>query len=145
MGILTRLFGTEALPAVDKRSSRRKQPGALVHIFVFDSGPVAQEESKYVTTVVRSLLPESMAYEDVPISFYRDRKMPASIGRGRLHDLERATNYPFAWRQITQLNPSLIEGLKVGKEQYTFACEEYDSERGNRGILYAFYEITDVK
>ncbi len=145
MGILKRLFRTEAHQAVDKRIGRTKQQGALVHIFVFDSGPLVPDESKYVTTIARSLLPESMAYADVPISFYRDENMPTPIGRGRLHDLERATNYPFAWRMITQLNPALIEGLKVGKEHYTFACEEYDSERGNRGILYAFYEFTELK
>ncbi|MBM4161871.1 MAG: hypothetical protein FJ217_12345 [Ignavibacteria bacterium] len=116
--------------------------GALVHVFVFDSGPVPQDESKYVRGVVRSLLPETMAYADVPVTFFRDEKLLSTIGHAESSDVQRAIDYSFAWRMITQNSPELVGGLKAGKQKYTFSSEEYCGDAGNSGIVYAFYAMT---
>jgi hypothetical protein len=142
MGFLAQLFRTQKRDGASAEVKQSRQRGALVHVFLFDSGPASQEESRYVNTVVRSLLPEAMAYENLSIAFFRDENMPVDIGNGGRRSLEKATDYPFAWKKITAANSALVEGLKVGNERITFACEEYSSESGNRGILYAFYELT---
>jgi hypothetical protein len=141
MRILPKIFRGPKCSVDREDATRAKRQGPLVHVFVFDSGPAVREESKYVTTIVRSLLPEAMAYEDVPVSFCRDERMPAVIGRKGKPDIERATNYPFAWKKIVETDASLVAGLKAGREDFTFTWEEYDSERGNRGIVYAFYKL----
>jgi len=139
MGFLMNLFRRERSQGA--RRKVRKTHGSLVHVFLFDSGPEPQDHARYVKSVVRSLLPETMAYADLPVSFFRDENMPSDIGNGGQKDLEKGTSYPFAWEKIALTNGSLVEGLKVGKEDYTFSCEQYSSESGNRGILFAFYEI----
>ena len=141
MGILQKLFTPQKPEAELGVVPHPGRQGGLVHIFVFDSGPAVQEESKYARTLVRSLLPEAMAYQDVPVTFTRDETMPDVIGRGKSHDIELVTQYSFAWQTIRMVNPSLVEGLKVGNELFTFSWEEYSSESGNRGILFAFYEL----
>jgi hypothetical protein len=143
MGILQKLFPPETREPAMHYSSSPGRRGALVHIFVFDSGPRAKDESKYASTVARSLLPEAMAYPDVPVTFSQDDSMPPSIGRGKFHDIELVTHYSFAWQTIRRVNPILVEGLKVGDERYTFSWEEYSSESGNRGILFAFYGLME--
>ncbi len=143
MGILQKLFPPERsqpVPGVRPPSGRL---GALTHIFVFDTGPALQDEIKYTNTLVRSLLPEAMAYHDVAVTFTRDDTMPTLIGREKSHDIESVTHYSCAWKTIRSIDPALVEGLKVGKERYTFSWEEYSSESGNRGILFAFYELMD--
>ena len=141
MGILQKLFPLEKRdPGMGNIPPRGRQ-GALVHIFVFDAGPGGQLESRYASTLVRSLLPEAMAYHDVPITFTRDERMPALIGSEISHDLDSVTQYSFAWQTIRRVNPMLVDGLKVGDERYTFSWEEYSNESGNRGILLAFYEV----
>jgi hypothetical protein len=143
MGILQKLFPPEKRePKVGNITSPGRQ-GALVHIFIFDSDSTIQEESKYASTLVRSLLPEAMAYQGVPVTFTRDESMPTSMGREKSHDIESVTHYSFAWQTISRVKPALVEGLKVGDERYTFSWEEYSRESGNRGILFAFYELME--
>jgi len=143
MGILRKLFPPEKSEhGIGKIPSPCSQ-GALIHIFVFDSGPASKEEPRYASTLVRSLLPEAMAYQDVPVTFTRDESMPTVIGREQSHDIESVTHYSFAWQTIRRVNPGLVEGLKVGVERYTFSWEEYSSESGNRGVLFAFYGLID--
>lgn len=144
MGILQKLFPPEKRePEMGKTPSPGRQ-GALIHIFIFDSGSAIQEESKYASTLVRSLLPEAMAYQDVPVTFNRDESMPTVIGRENSHDIESVAHYSFAWQTIRRVKPALVEGLKVEDERYTFSWEEYSSESGHRGVLFAFYELIDL-
>jgi hypothetical protein len=143
MGILSKLLRKEEQAGKEQRHGRAKRQGPLVHVFVFDSGPVRQEEPKYVTNIVRSLLPEAMAYADVPITFFCDERMPKSIGRGKPPDLDRAMGYTAAWMKMSLKNSELVKGLKAGTEEFSFTWEEYSSDRGNRGILYAFYKLIE--
>jgi len=143
MGILSKLLRKKEQVGKEHRRGRAKRQGPLVHVFVFDSGPVLQDESKYVTNIVRSLLPEAMAYADVPITFFCDEKMPKAIGQGKAPDLDRAMGYTAAWMRMSIKNSELVKGLKAGAEEYTFTWEEYNSDWGNRGILYAFYKLIE--
>lgn len=114
---------------------------ALVHIYVFEAGTLEQRDPNYVSSLVRSLLPESMVYGEVPISFIFDQNMPAAIGHGTAPDVEKVTRYSFAWSKIKETDPDLVDGLKVGRENCTFSWEEYERAGGNRGVLFAFYEL----
>jgi len=42
---------------------------------------------------------------------------------------------------IAAENIKLLEGISTKREKFTFTWEEYHSDWGNRGILYAFYKL----
>jgi hypothetical protein len=122
----------------DEGMSRR---GDLVHIFVFDSSERGLADSRRLDSLVRSLLPESLAYDRVPVSFFVDKEIPSAVGRGTSHQLDVVMSYTFAWAKIKETNSSLVEGLRAGSEKCTFGWEEYEREGGNRGFLFAFYTL----
>ncbi|HCA81992.1 MAG TPA: hypothetical protein DEP53_19860 [Bacteroidetes bacterium] len=123
---------------VDDQAGRR---GDLVHIFVFDSAETGLEDSKKLNSLIRSLLPESLAYACVPVSFFVDKEMPPTVAQGTSRQLDVIMNYTFAWMKIKDTSSVLVEGLKVGRETCTFGWEEYTREGGHRGVLFAFYDL----
>jgi hypothetical protein len=143
MDILNRLFRRDKAKKIKPSPSAQKRQGPLVHVFVFDSGPILQEEEKYVTNVVKSLLPEALSLPDVPVTFFQDERIPDTIGQGKSPNLKRAMGYQNAWTRIAMKNKKLVDGIRPDKERYTFSWEEYHSDWGNRGILYAFYKLID--
>ncbi|MCX6143213.1 MAG: hypothetical protein NTZ35_08335 [Ignavibacteriales bacterium] len=144
LSVVTDFLGI-VLPRAKRAKDFRSSPcGTLVHIFVFETGKVERRDPTYVSSLVRSLLPESMVYGDVPISFFLDQNMPPAIGDGTTPDVEKITRYSFAWKKIMETNPALVEGLKVGNEKFTFGWEEYEREGGNRGVLFAFYRLEEA-
>jgi len=94
-----------------------------------------------VTNVVKSLLPEALSLPHVPVTFFRDEQMPEAMGQGKSPNLKKAMGYHSAWMRMAMKNKKLVEG--IDKDRYTFTWEEYHSDWGNRGILYAFYELVD--
>jgi hypothetical protein len=123
------------------KPKKKKRKGPLVHVFVFDSGPLLQDESKYVTNIVKALLPEALNYTNVPVTFRLDEKLPNKIGMGRKPNLKRAMGYSQGWMHIMAKRSNLVEGIKLEREKFTFTWEEYHSDWGNRGIIYAFYKL----
>lgn len=140
MGIWKSLFGAKSKAPATAAAKEKKQ-GPLVRVFVFDSGPVFQDEGYYAANVLKSLLPETLGKRQIPLSFRLDEKMPSNIGRGRPPDLKRAMDYVFAWMSIAAVDLKLADGIGGGDPKYTFTWEEYHSDQGNRGILYAFYRL----
>jgi len=141
MGLWKSLFGAKRkMPGTT--AATEKTQGPLVHVFVFDSGPVLQDEGKYVTNIIGALLPEAIGKPEVPVTFRIDERIPSQIGQGRSPDLKRAMDYRFAWMAIAATDMKLAEGIKSDKQEYTFTWEEFHSDWGNRGILYAFYKLT---
>jgi hypothetical protein len=118
------------------------QHGSLVHIFVFDAGGVRTRDPRYVTRLVRSLAPESVVYEGVPISVFVDMDMPDAVGQWTALQLDALMSYHLAWKKIKETDPALVEGLEAGNMNYTFSWKGYEGEDGSRGVLFAFYELT---
>ena len=144
MGILAHVFRTKRPDhEVFELRSPRKQ-GSLAHIFVFEANKVEHAAPSHLPSLIRSLLPESMVYGQVPISFFLDQAMPPTIGDGTTPDAEKITRYLFAWKKIMETNPALVKGLKVGHEKFTFAWQEYERDGGNRGVLLAFYRLEET-
>ena len=121
--------------------NERKKVGSLVHIFIFDSGPIPEDDEKYTANVVMSLLPDAMENPKLPIKIFDDQKMPKDIGQKDNSLLEKAMNYKYAWDIISATRIELVEGMSSEKQKFTFQCKEYQTGLGNRGILFAFYKL----
>lgn len=141
-------FFSRLLPVANTGHARTSgasatQQGPLVHVFVFDSGGAGDRDPRYVTRLVRSLVPESVAYEDVPISFFVDKDIPAAVAQCTALQLDALMNYRFAWSKIKETNPALVEGLEAGIMSFTFSWKGYEREDGGKGVLFAFYSLGD--
>ncbi len=143
LSVVTDLLGIKLSHAKRTNGLRSSPHGTLVHIFVFEDGETGHLDPNYVSSLVRSLMPESMVYGEVPISFFLDKDMPADIGDGKKPNVEKISRYAFAWMKIKEANPDLVEGLKVGTDKFTFSWEEYEHEGGSRGVLFAFYSLSE--
>jgi hypothetical protein len=143
VGFFSRLVSTRKTSRGAGRDEQVGRRGDLVHIFVFDSSENGLEDARKLDSLVRSLLPESLAYDRVPVSFFVDKEIPSAVGRGTAHQLDVVMRYTFAWAKIKATDSSLVNGLKAGCEKCTFGWEEYEREGGCRGLLFAFYDLPD--
>jgi hypothetical protein len=84
-----------------------------------------------------------MAYGEVPISFFVDKDMPSAVGQRASVQLDALMSYHFAWMKIKETNPALVEGLMAGNENYTFSWEGYKRDGQSRGVLFAFYRLSE--
>jgi hypothetical protein len=141
LDLVADFFGGKHSRADKTNKVRPSSRETLVHVFIFENGKGDHPNPGYVSSLVRSLMPETMVYGKVPISFFPDQNMPSAIGVGTTPDIEKISRYPFAWSKIRLTDPDLVEGLKVGKETFTFSWEEYEREDGRRGVLFAFYSL----
>ncbi len=143
MGILSRLFPSGRVVSEKRNNQSARQQGSLVHVFVFDSGEAGIRDPRYVSNLVRSLLPESMAYTDALISFFTDRGMPSTVGQNAQQEEEPLTRYPFACAKAKETQPSLVERSTEGRKKFTNTWQEYKGEEGNRGVVVAFYSVVE--
>lgn len=142
MGFLSRLLPVVKSGNPNMPGDGAMRHGPLVHIFVFDAGGVHTRDPRYVTRLVRSLVPESIAYEGVPITFFVDKNLPVAVASRTALQLDEIMSYHFAWRKIEETNHALVEEREEGVRNYTFSWKGYDRESGSRGVLVAFYSLS---
>lgn len=146
MGFFAKSVSARNVQRTGNSERPAKQMQNLVHIFVFDSSDEGLHKPRKLDSLVRSVIPESLAYSNVPVSLFIDSNMPSNVGHGMACVSESVAKYAFAWKKIEETDPLFAEALRPCSESYTFSCEEYERGRGHRGVVLAIYELLhDVK
>jgi hypothetical protein len=140
MGFFARIVSSRIDRNITGSELRGNQRQNLIHIFVFDSSGEGLEKSRRVNSLVRSVIPESLAYADVPISFFIDHLMPIGIGSINSSGRDTVRGYSFAWQKIGEANPEYVKAMEPEISGYSYACEEYGRGKGHRGVVIGIYE-----
>jgi hypothetical protein len=144
MGFFAKSGSTGQVQRTGDSERPAKQMQNLVHIFVFDSSDEGLHKPRKLHSLVRSVIPESIAYPNVPVSLFIDSNMPSTVGQGMGRVSESVAKYAFAWKKIEETEPLFAEALRPRSESYTFSCEEYERGGGHRGVVLAIYELSHV-
>ena len=140
MGFFARIVSSRIDRNITGSELRGNQRQNLIHIFVFDSSGEGLEKSRKVNSLVRSVIPESLAYADVPISFFVDHLMPIGIGSINSSGRVSVSRYSFAWQKIGETNLAYTGAMEPEMSGYSYTCEEYERGKGHRGVVIGIYE-----